>query len=366
MERIAQTIGQVVKASPAQVAYAQALDGLLAEYGVAVRPSLVDIDVERARGGRAKLRTFVMESGAGRPVLFLNGTPATAAVWAPLLGSLSGIRAIVVDRPGHGLTGDFDYAGLDDVRAHAVGFLEGVLDALGLQQVVIAGNSLGGLWGMWLAVDRPERVSGIVQLGLPPGLLTDRVPLVFGLLSIPWAAGLVHRLDPPSVAATRRFFRKMGDPPLALSDSFAEVFTVGQRLPNVEGGTAHLIQQFVRFPGRLHPRMWLDAAVLAGVRQPTLFLAGADDFLGGLPAGRRMADAIPGAQLREVGRGHLPWLQDADGAARAIEDFLQRRIGNPTEVASECHPSGSGCVPAACPPSRRLSAPPVGRGPLLR
>jgi hypothetical protein len=35
--------------------------------------------------------------------------------------------------------------------------------------------------------------------------------------------------------------------------------------------------------------------------------------------------------LREVGRGHLPWLQDPEGAARAIQDFLHNRIGDPTE-----------------------------------
>jgi pimeloyl-ACP methyl ester carboxylesterase len=328
MERIVQVITPEVHADPAYVEYAQALDALLAEYRMTAQPSFVDVDAAPPGTGRMKLRTFVLQCGTGTPVLFLNGTPATAAVWAPLLGSLTGVRAIVVDRPGHGLTGDFDYAGLDDVRAHAVSFLESVLDALALERVVVAGNSLGGLWGLWLAVDRPQRVTGIVQLGLPPGLLSDRLPLVFGLLSVPWIARLARRLDPPSCASTRRMFKKMGDPPASLSDTFADVFTQGQRLPNVEGGTAHLIQRFVRPPGRLHPRMWLDAAALAGVRQPVLFLAGADDFVGDLAAARRMAAAIPGAELRELGRGHLPWLQDADGAARAIQDFLHRRVGD--------------------------------------
>ena len=145
-------------------------------------------------------------------------------------------------------------------------------------------------------------------------------------LSVPWIAALVRRLDPPSTGSTRRFFQKMGDPPAALTDAFVEAFTQGQRLPNVKGGTAHLIQRFVRLPGRLHPRLWLDASTLAGVTQPTLFLAGNGDFLGDLTAARLMTDAIPGAELAELGRGHLPWLQDAATAAHAVQDFVHRRV----------------------------------------
>ena len=313
----------VTRVDAADVAYARAVDVLMAEHGVEARSRFVTTQVDRPGVGRGPLRTWVTESGDGPPVLFVNGTPATAAVWAPLLGSLNGVRTVAVDRPGHGLTGDFDYAELPDLRSHAVSFLESVLDSLELDQVVVAGNSLGGLWALWLAIDSPHRVSGIIQLGLPPALLSDQLPPVFGLLAVPWIATIMSRLDPPSKRSVRRFFRMMGDPPGLLDDAFVEMFVEAQRLSKTEGGTAHLIQRFVRFPGRF-ASSWLAADVLAGVRQPTLFVAGRDDFLGGLPAAERMTAAIPGATLEEIGQGHLPWLQDCDGVARSVERFIGR------------------------------------------
>jgi pimeloyl-ACP methyl ester carboxylesterase len=306
----------------ADAAYAQAVEALMSEHGVVARNRFVTVEVERPGVRRGPLRTWVTESGDGPPMLLVNGSPGTASVWAPLLGSLEGVHAIAVDRPGHGLTGAFDYAELSDLRAHAVGFLESVLDALELDQVVVTGNSVGGLWGLWLAIDRPERVSAIVQLGLPPGLLTDRLPLIFGLLAVPRIAKLLNRLDPPSARSVRRLFKLMGDPPQQLGDAFVEAFVEAQRLPKTEGGTLHQIQRFVRFPGRFEAA-WLSAEALAGVRQPTLLVAGRDDFLGGLPAAERMTAAIPDATLEVLGQGHLPWLQDSDGVARAVERFVR-------------------------------------------
>jgi pimeloyl-ACP methyl ester carboxylesterase len=267
--------------------------------------------------------TFVAETGTGTPIVFLHGTPATSAVWIPLLARLPGVHAFAVDRPGHGLSGAVDYATVPDLRSHAVRFLEALLDALGLDQAVIAGSSMGGLWGLWLALDRPSRVSAVVQLGAPPGLLSNRLPLVFGPLSVPWCARLMRRLDPPSPAATRRLFRMMGDPPAMLTQTFVDTFTASQRLPNVEGGTAHMIQQFVRFPGRFADRrLWLDRTELAQIRQPALFLWGPRDFVGAPPLGRRAVDVMPNARLSVLGEGHLPWLQDPASAAAEVSRFL--------------------------------------------
>lgn len=296
--------------------YARAYDALLSAYGVRGTPTFVD-----AHG----LPTFVMRAGSGTPVLFLHGTPATSAVWLPLIARLEGVAAYVVDRPGHGLSGALDYAEVDDLRTHAVEFVDATLDALGLDRVVLAGSSLGGLWALWYALDRPDRVSGIVQAGLPPGMLSPRVPSIFGALSVPWLARLLRKVDPPSPAWTRRLFAMMGDPPEELDARLVDAFTAAQLLPTVEGGTAHLIQRFVGLPGRfLDRRLWLDASDLAHVDHPTQVLWGPADFLGGRTLASRLSPAIPRAELLEVGTGHLPWLQDTPRAAAAIDDFVRR------------------------------------------
>lgn len=318
-----QTVEQLTRwrvSDPAYVGYASALDRLLAEQGVSVDARFVDVPM-RGTGEARTIRTFVMEAGSGTPVVFLNGTPATSAVWVPLIARATGICAIVVDRPGHGLSGECDYADVPDIRPHAVSFLEALLDALGVGPAVLVGNSFGGLWSLWLAHDRPHRVSGVVLPGLPPGLLESRLPPIFGLLSVPWLSWLMRHLDPPRPSATRRMFAMMGDPPAQLSEAFVDAYTMGQQLPNVLGGTVHLIHH-VRFPGRLSDSLLLDRVQLGRLAQPTLLLAGRKDFLGDLDHAQRMASAIPSAQLVEVGVGHLPWLQDPDLAAHAIERFV--------------------------------------------
>ncbi|TDO29815.1 pimeloyl-ACP methyl ester carboxylesterase [Kribbella sp. VKM Ac-2527] len=308
------TAEQAGHGDPAYEAYARAFGGLLDEYGVAASSSFVEV-------GPAG-RIFVTRVGAGKPVVFLHGTPATSAVWIPLVARLRGVQAYLVDRPGHGLSDAFDYSELTDLRSHAVDFVEGLLDALGLDQAVVAGNSLGGLWALWTAADRPSRVSAVIQVGAPPGLLSPRLPRIFGPLSVPWMAKLMRRLDPPSPGATRRFFKHMGDPPALLNDKLIQAFTEAQRLPNAEGGMAHLVQRFVEWPGRFTDRrLWLDFTDLAEIRQPVLFLWGAHDFLGDLTFAQRVVTALPNATLIPAGTGHLPWLQDPAAVAAAIQSF---------------------------------------------
>lgn len=300
---------------PAYDTYARAYDDLLFEHGVTAYPSYV-------RAGSAG-RIFVARAGTGEPVVFLHGTPATSAVWIPLVARLSGVQAYLVDRPGHGLSATVDYADVPDLRAHAVSFVAGLLDALGLERAVVAGNSMGGLWALWSAADLPDRVSAVVAVGGPPGMLGPRLPRIFGPLSVPWAARLMRRLDPPSPSATRRFFRLMGDPPALLSDPMVTAFTEGLRLPNAEGGMAHMIQRFVEWPGRFaERRLWLSSDDLGRIQQPALFVWGPRDFLGDLTVAGRIVDAVPNGSLVAAGSGHLPWLQDPDAVGAAIRSFV--------------------------------------------
>ncbi len=54
----------------------------------------------RVVGGRAQ----VLVSGEGSPVILVNGIGTPAAMWAPLMAKLPGLRLYAVDLPGFGLT----------------------------------------------------------------------------------------------------------------------------------------------------------------------------------------------------------------------------------------------------------------------
>ena len=114
--------------------------------------------------------TQVLELGAGPPLLLVHGGGDAAFEWVPILEDLARRhRVLAVDRPGHGLADPFDYDGVD-VLEHAVVFLREILDALELDTVDIAGNSLGGLWSVAFALEHPERVSRLALVGAPPGV----------------------------------------------------------------------------------------------------------------------------------------------------------------------------------------------------
>ena len=82
-------------------------------------------------------------------------------------------------------------------RDSAVTWLDGVLDVLGLGTVALLGHSGGGMWALWYALARPDRVERLVLIG-PPGLPNTRCPMPMRLAATPGLGQLLSRLLPPS------------------------------------------------------------------------------------------------------------------------------------------------------------------------
>ena len=118
-------------------------------------------------------RSESQETGTGDPVVFVGGSAGTGAYWAPLIRELPGRRAVVLDRPGWGLSSPIDYRGtnLGDV---AVRIIRGVLDELGLDRVDIVAQSIGGIWALHAARADGDRIGALVLLG---GMPNPEVPL---------------------------------------------------------------------------------------------------------------------------------------------------------------------------------------------
>ncbi|MGW7615487.1 alpha/beta fold hydrolase [Streptomyces antimycoticus] len=105
------------------------------------------------------------EAGHGRAVVLLHARPTDRTMWRahlPLLAE-AGVRAIALDLPGHGA------ALVPDERVVApwADVLD-TLDHLGVDRFVLAGNSLGALVALQVAVTAPGRVAGLVLVGYRP------------------------------------------------------------------------------------------------------------------------------------------------------------------------------------------------------
>jgi pimeloyl-ACP methyl ester carboxylesterase len=121
------------------------------------------------------VRVRVLDSGTGDPVLFINGIGAPGIGMAALAGRLPGRRILLVDLPGFGLSPAYFWQGAP-VREQAVKVITGVLDGLGIEKVSLVGNSLGGLFSLWFALDRPSCVVRACSSASPPSPSPARAP----------------------------------------------------------------------------------------------------------------------------------------------------------------------------------------------
>jgi 3-oxoadipate enol-lactonase / 4-carboxymuconolactone decarboxylase len=106
---------------------------------------------------------YRIEGPAAAPALLLSHSiGADLSLWEPILPELlKHFRVIRYDLRGHGESpvpaGPYEMA---DLGADALA----LLDRLGVQRACVAGTSLGGMVGLWLAVNAPERVERLAVL----------------------------------------------------------------------------------------------------------------------------------------------------------------------------------------------------------
>lgn len=114
------------------------------------------------RAGELTLRCVTWGDDADPPVVLLHGAGAHAHWWAPLVPHLlPGWRLIAPDLRGHG---ESDWASPPYLIEHFSADLHALLDAFGLEKVVLIGHSMGGRVAAWFAAHHPERVRALALL----------------------------------------------------------------------------------------------------------------------------------------------------------------------------------------------------------
>jgi pimeloyl-ACP methyl ester carboxylesterase len=264
-----------------------------AEFGLTITERFLPIGTPV---GKAR----VIEAGSGSPVLFVHGGGGFAGQWLPLLAHVAGHRMIAVDRPGCGLSDGYVYSGVDDIRGHAVTFLGGVLDALGLDRAPVVANSMGGLWSLWLTLDRPERVSSLALLGCPALVAGTSAPAAMRVIS---RRGLGRALERP---VTERSFARIltmmghpGDVAHRLSPAFLELCVLAGNLPGAGSSFRSLLWRVLRLRGA-RPDCALGDDELRSIQRRPFVVWGQHDAFGGRDAAYRFA-SITGADLTFAG-----------------------------------------------------------------
>lgn len=238
----------------------------------------------------------------GRPIVFVHGTRATHAFWAPQQARLGDTyRTVTLDLPGHGTRAaePFTLDGAVDVVARAI-------DESAGGRAVVVGLSLGGYVALTLAARSPERVRGLVLAGAtaePTGVLQVAFR-VFG-----WALGTFsgRAVD----AGSRWFFARRYPPEIADPILRAGFWPVGG---------AQAVRAIAR--ERFLPRM-------AAYQGPTLFLNGEWDLPFRL-GGERFATVAANPRRMLIRRAtHLSNLERPDAFNTAIRRFMSSLEGTP-------------------------------------
>ncbi|HLG78856.1 MAG TPA: alpha/beta hydrolase [Ktedonobacteraceae bacterium] len=257
-----------------------------------------------------EVMTNYHEVGSGEPVILIHGSGPGVSAWSnwrlalPYFGER--LHAFAYDQIG------FGYSELPSQHVYSLSrwteHLFSFMDAVGLEQAHLIGNSMGAAVALAAAVTHPERVRRLVLMG-PMGV---RFPITEGLDAVwgytPSVENMKHLID--IFAYDRRL----------VTDQLAEQRYRASIRPGVQEAFSSM------FPT---PRQnGVDALAayedrLSEIQASSLIVHGREDRVIPLGTSQRLLQVLPNAQLHVFGHcGHWTQLEHAAIFNRLVRDFL--------------------------------------------
>ena len=288
---------------------------LFEAYGLETRSRFVDIENPR-------VRMHVFETGTSEedtPLVFLHGTAAFGAFFAPLMGHLDDTRMIAFDRPGYGLSDPFVYTE-ENIQRTVVETLKGVLDELGIERADLVGHSMGGHTGILFALAHPDRVRRLVLVGSVPAFPGTRPPVQLRLLTVPGLNRLIRRLQKSGEEGVLDIAEIFGERE-AITDHPAFIRAIAAHEDSSKAAEAGFSEFNALFSVRgWHPMVRLSEDDLHDLQPPTTVIWGDHDTLGGPEDVQDTVELIPNVRFEIVDAGHIPHLAHPERCARLIRE----------------------------------------------
>jgi len=257
-------------------------------------------------GARVRVRD---EGPTDAPViLLLHGFSFSLESWDAWAEDLSAsYRVIRYDLLGHGDTGPDPFERYAPEQRAA--FVADVMDALGIDRVILGGNSLGGLAAWRFAATDPERVNALILVspGAYPinGVADEPVP-------VPPAVAFYLRTVPE--IGLRASLKRIYADPEAVSEERIEQLGDKMRKPGNGDAMIRSLEAFV-LPD--------PTADLSNVQAPTLVLWGEADQVIPPSHGEQLVAAIPnGTLITYPNVGHVAHEENPNATLADVEAFL--------------------------------------------
>lgn len=256
------------------------------------------------------------ESRPGQPpVLFIHGSGPGVSAWANWRLALPVIaqdrHVIAPDMVGFGYT-DRPAGQAYTMDAWVQQVLD-LMDALGVEQADVVGNSFGGALSLALAIRAPQRVRRLVLMGS----VGVSFPITPGLDAV-WGYE-------PSLDNMKRLLDIFAHSRALVTDELAQLRYEASIRPGFQASFAAM------FPA---PRQrWVDAmaspeAAIRALPHETLIVHGREDKVIALQSSLRLSEWIAHSQLHVFGHcGHWTQIEHADRFVRLVGDFLAEADG---------------------------------------
>lgn len=198
----------------------------------------------------------------------------------------------IPDLPGHGQS---EPPGSDSIEAYAQ-FVIDFTHALGLENVVVAGHSMGGAIAQMVGIMRPENLRGLILLGsgakmdvndlILNGLQTDFEKTVRMIAKFSW-----HKEATPAFVTTGIAHMLATEPQVVLNDFIAcSRFDERERVGEID--------------------------------VPVLIVGGIHDKMMRMVASEKMAQMMPTSQLVAIDAGHFMMYEKTAQTTKEIVKFL--------------------------------------------
>ena len=237
------------------------------------------------------------------PVLMLSNSLGTdLSMWDDQVEAFTKqFRLVRYDRRGHGKSGvpagpyTMERLGKDAIA---------IMDGLGIKKVNWCGLSMGGMVGMWLGANTPERIDKLIlsntspYMGAAPDLWNERIKTAL-------TAGMPALVD----ATLERWFTK----------AFRE------RNPKV---MARIREMVLATPPKGYAaccegiRDMDQRESLQRIRAPTLIIAGRQDPSTTVEVAEFMQSRIPGAKLAVIDAAHIANVERPQEYSETVLQFL--------------------------------------------
>ena len=261
-------------------------------------------------------RIRYIDTGRGPTVVLIHGLAASMYSWRHTILPVaqSGFRVIAFDNRGFGFS-DKPARGYDN-KAY-VDLLFGLLDSLHVSEAVLVGHSMGGAIAAEAALDRPDRVRGLVLIDAAG--LAVRWPFMLRVAHWPVVGALFDRLR--GRAATAGILKALYAVPSRVTAEEVDQYYA----PIAEPGFGRCLRGVL---GRFRFDALKDR--LARVATPTLVAWGTADRLIPVAVGQSMAAQIPGALLvRFPDAGHAVPEESPEAFNEALIGFLEHGLSTP-------------------------------------